>query len=127
MDQGVDQVYPDIGFGPDYLAQTGCTTYVAEFHIRYLRELHAGAMVTATFRLLDFDEKRLHAYQELWHEDGWLAASAEALTLHVDQSGPRVAPMPAHVLDNLAAMKDAQADLPWPADAGRRVGLSQQG
>ena len=123
FDQAVDQLYPALGFGPDY-QKTGCTTYMAEFHVCYLRELHAGDEVTATFQLIDFDAKRFHSYQELWHKDGWCAATAEGLTLHVDQSGPRVAPMPDTIRHALAALKAAQADLPRPARVGRRIGLT---
>lgn len=125
MDKCADEVYPQLGFGPDYRDTTGCTTYVAEFHICYLRELHEGDRVTTTFHLIDYDEKRFHVFQELWHEDGWCAATGEALTLHVDQGGekPRVAPMPASILDNLATMKKAQADLPLPERVGRKIGI----
>ena len=70
FDEAVDQLYPIIGFGTDYLEQTGCTTYVAEFHICYLRELHAGDEVTCTFYLVAHDEKRFHAYQEMHHKAG---------------------------------------------------------
>lgn len=123
FDESVDQLYPHIGFGTDYLARTGCTTYVAEFHICYLRELHVGDEVTCTFHLIDHDEKRFHAYQEMHHKDGWLAATAEGLTLHVDQSGPKVAPMPQHIQDWLAAYKAAQTEMPDPSRISRRVGL----
>jgi acyl-CoA thioester hydrolase len=123
MDQTADEAYPLFGFGPDYLTQTGCTTYVAEFHICYVRELHEGDRVYGTIQMLDYDEKRFHMYQELWHEDGWLAATGEALTLHVDQSGPKVAPMPGDVLANVAKMFVAHKDLPRPERAGRSIGI----
>ncbi len=123
MDQCADQAYPLLGFGPDYRDRTGCTTYVAEFHICYLRELHEGDRVYCTFQLLDYDAKRFHLYQELWHEDGWRAATGEALTLHVDQTGPHVAAMPEEIQSRLAAMKEAHAGLPWPDKAGRKIGI----
>ena len=125
MDEGVDDLYPQLGFGADYLAATGCTTYVAEFHVCYIRELHERDLVTCTYRLLDYDAKRFHGFQELWHEDGWLAATGEALTLHVDQSGPRVAPMPEHILTKMEGLKQAQAALPWPDRAGRKIGIKR--
>ncbi len=123
FDLSVDELYPHIGFGEAYIAATGCTTYVAEWHIRYLRELHEGNEVYALFYLIDFDEKRFHSYSELYHKDGWLAATAEGLTLHVDQSGPRVAPMPQNIQDALRAYKDAQTEMPDPANIGRKVAL----
>lgn len=123
FDQSVDELYPHIGFGLDYVQTTGCTTYVAEFHICYLRELHEGDEVTCTFYLIEHDEKRFHAYQEMHHKDGWLAATAEGLSLHVDQSGPKVTPMPQHIQDALSAYKSAQPEMP-PADRiGRNVSL----
>lgn len=125
FDQGVDQAYGEIGLGPEY-QRTGCTTYVAEFHVCYLRELHEGDRVYTTFQLLDHDEKRFHSFQELWHVDGWLAATAEGLTLHVDQSGPRVAPMPDHILTRLGAMRQNHAKLPKPAQAGRSIGIRRK-
>jgi acyl-CoA thioester hydrolase len=126
MDQCADQVYPTFGFGPDYRDKTGCTTYVAEHHVCYVRELHEGDKVIGTFQILDHDEKRFHCYQELWHEDGWLAATGEALTLHVDQSGPKVAPMGGEILSNVAKMFDAHKDLPWPERAGRSIGIKRK-
>lgn len=125
MDQAVDQTYRTLGFGEKYRATTGCTTYVAEFHICYLRELHDGDVTTASFQMLDFDAKRFHSYIELWHTDGWLAATGEGLTLHVDQSGPKVAPMPENIMANLHAMKTAHSTLPWPARAGRKIGIKR--
>lgn len=123
FDQAVDQLYPTWGFGESYVKETGCTTYVAEFHVCYLRELHEGDDVTCVIHLVDFDEKRFHLYCELYHQDGWLAATGEGLTLHVDQSGPKVAPMPQHIQDALAAYKAGQKDPLPEGRIGRRIGL----
>ena len=123
FDRGADEVYPRLGFGPDYAETRGLTTYTAEFHVCYVRELHEGHKVYSTFQMIDFDEKRFHTYQELFHEDGWLAATAEALTLHVDMSGPRVAPMPDDVMDKVRTLHDSQRDLPRPERVGRAIGI----
>lgn len=125
FDQSVDELYPHIGLGEDYRTTTGCTTYVAEFHICYLRELHEGDTVTATFHLMAHDAKRFHSYMELSHTDGWLAATAEALTLHVDQSGPKVAPMPQTIQDALAQYAASQTTAPDPSRTGRRISLTR--
>jgi len=126
FDQAADEVYELLGFGPDYHAATGNTTYVAEFHLSYVRELHVNDPVTVTFHLVDHDAKRFHSYQEIWHQDGWLAATGEALTLHVDQSGPRVAPMSQGILDKVAALGAAHAALPRPARVGASIGIRRR-
>jgi acyl-CoA thioester hydrolase len=126
FDRAADEVYPLLGFGPDYIQSRAHTTYTAEFHICYLRELHLGDRVRSTFQLLDHDAKRFHTYQELWHEDGWLAATGEALGLHIDTSGPRVAPFPEDIRANLAAMQTAHDALPRPDRAGRHIGIARK-
>ncbi len=124
FDTAVDEVYAEIGFGPAY-QKTGFTTYVAEFHVCYLQELKLGDRVKVSFQVVDFDEKRIHTYQEIWHEDGWCAATAEGMVLHVDQSGPRVAPMPPQILDQVKSHRAAPDDLPDNARIGRRIGLKR--
>ena len=73
FDNAADDFYPQIGFGEDYIKTRNHTTYTAEFHICYLRELHEGDPVRIHSWLLDFDRKRFHTYQEIHHEDGWIA------------------------------------------------------
>lgn len=123
FDQGVDEIWTQMGFGPAYREQTGHSTFSAEFHVCYLRELHVGDKVRASFQLLDFDEKRFHFYLELIHQDGWVSASAEGLGLHVDQSGPRVAPVPDRILANIRALHAKHAALPRPERVGRVMGI----
>ena len=72
FDRGVDGVFEGFGLGPDYKNATGCSFFTAEAHVRYERELHEGDRVRSTFRILDHDDKRLRAWQELIHEDGWV-------------------------------------------------------
>ncbi len=127
FDRAVDEAFLAMGLGPAYAETRRHTTYTAEFHISYVRELHVGDRVRATFQLLDYDAKRLHTYQELFHEDGWLAATGESLVLHIDQSGPRVAPFPTDVLEKIEAMRAAHASLPRPARAGRSIGIARRG
>ena len=125
FDQCADELYEDLGFGPEYQT-TGCTTYTGEFHLCYVRELHVHDPVTVTLQLLDFDEKRFHTYQEIRHQDGWLAATGEALALHVDQSGPKVAPMPQTIQARLQRLLDAHSTLPRPKRAGRKIGIPRK-
>lgn len=118
-----DDLYDVIGFGATYAATSGHTTFSAEAHISYLRELHAGDHVYCDIYVVDFDDKRFHFFQELYHQDGWLSATAEVLGLHIDRSGPRVAPMPRHILDALAGLRTAHAQLPRPARIGRAISI----
>lgn len=102
------------------------STFVAESHVVYVRELHEGATVFVTTRIVDFDEKRMHIYQELHHADGWLAATVEAMVLSIDLDGPKVAPWAPAVFEKIKAGAAASVDLPQPAHVGRRVGIARK-
>jgi acyl-CoA thioester hydrolase len=75
-----------------------------------------------TFQLLDFDRKRLHTFEQLFHaEEGWVAATSENMSLHVDMAERKTAEFPAEVTRRLAQMKASHARLPRPEAAGRRI------
>lgn len=123
FDRCLDQAFDVIGIGADYVKKRRLTIYTAEVHVCYVRELHENEMVTVSLQLLDHDDKRLHTYQEIRHEDGWLAATSETLALHIDMSGPKVASFPHDVRARLEEMAKAHADLPEPERAGRKIGI----
>ena len=123
FDRAADEAYEQLGFGPDYRAATGCTTFAAEFHVCYLRELKLGDRVRCRFWLIDHDEKRFHTFQEMVHEDGWVAATGEGMSLHVDLTGPKVAAMPDDIHAAVARMAKEHAQLPRPAAVGRAIGI----
>jgi len=123
FDRGADDLFADFGIDAEYPKTRGFSTFSAEFHVCYLRELKEGDRVFVTSQLLDMDEKRFHFFQELRHEDGWLSATGEGLGLHIDMSGPRVAPMPDDVRAKMEAVLAAHSALPRPDRAGRRIGI----
>ena len=124
FDRAVDEVYEWIGIGLDYLKTTNHSTFTAEAHVRYLREIHEGDPVRVTFQVLGCDAKRIHYFEQLFHaDDGFLSATSENMTLHVDMGAKKVAPFPAAIMQRLAAIKAAHAALPIPAGVGRRIAM----
>jgi len=124
FDRAVDEVYLLAGIGEDYLKKCRRTFFTAETHLRYLRELHAGDEVRVTFQLLDYDSKRLHFFEQLFHAaEGWVSATSECLTLHVDMDKKKTAPFPNDVARTLAAMTASHSRLPRPEAAGRRISM----
>lgn len=126
FDRCAEEALELLGLGADYARTRKLTLYTAELHICYVRELHLGDKVTATFHVIDNDAKRLRVYQEIHHVDGWLAATGETLSLHVDMAGPSVAPFPADILARVGAMRAAHAALPMPERAGRSIGIARK-
>ena len=124
LDDAVGDLFRPIGFGPHYRKTRNCSTMTAECHVRYLREIRLGDPVQGFVRLLGFDEKRMHIFQELRHAtEGWLSATSENITLHIDMTIRRVAPFPPDIAERLRAVADAHAKLPRPEGAGRNIAL----
>ncbi|MBZ9601791.1 thioesterase family protein [Phyllobacterium chamaecytisi] len=126
FDRGGDEFLAELGFGPKYAAERKLTIYTAEVHICYVQEIHLDHIVTVTSQLIDFDAKRLHTYNEIVHQDGWVAATAEVMSLHVDMNGPKVVPFPDDILPTLERYKEAHSKLPIPARVGRSIGIKRK-
>ena len=127
FDQGSDGAFAEIGLGPDYIKERNLTFYTAEAHVRYVREIHLGDRVRVTIQFVDFDTKRVHAYSELHHEDGWLSATCETMSLHIDMSGPKVAPFPDDVFKKLQTVAQRHASVPRSDNIGRSIGIVRKG
>jgi acyl-CoA thioester hydrolase len=124
FDRAVDECFALLGIGEDYVRARSASMFVAEAHIGFRREIKASDTVRVTLQLIDFDDKRLHFCMEARHaHEGWLAATCENMSLHVDMGSRRVAAFPDDVLANLALMKAAHSRLATPDYAGRRIGM----
>jgi acyl-CoA thioester hydrolase len=127
FDRAVDEAYEVLGIGVNYLKSHGHSTFTAEAHVRYLRELRDGDPVRVTFQLLDYDTKRIHYFEQLLHAtENWLSATSENMTLHIDMAAKKVVPFPDSVMSTLARMKAAHAELPKPDGAGRNVAMPEK-
>jgi acyl-CoA thioester hydrolase len=123
FDRTVEVAVSILNCGDAYRQASGRTLMTAEAHVTYLRELKRGARVRGTFRLLDADNKRLHVYQELYHDQGWLAATSESVLLHVDLAGPKVVGFPTTIRDDIETMLRYHRSLPKTKYIGRVMGL----
>ena len=128
FDKMLDQVFIPWGLGPDYLKTRNLSTMTLEAHVCYVREVMQADPIRMTLQVLDVDAKRIHTYCELVHEtEGWVAATAESIHIHVDMTARRSAPWPAEILTKLEASQKAHAGLPRPERAGRKIGIVRRG
>jgi acyl-CoA thioester hydrolase len=124
FDRAIDQLWLELGIGPTYMKERHGSTFTAECHVRYLREIHLGDPVQISVFLLGADEKRLHTFEELRHAtDGWLSATSENMTIHVDMAVRKTAPFPPDIQARIRAVANAHARLPRPEGVGRSVGM----
>ena len=124
FDRAIDELWLQLGIGPGYMRERGGSTFTAECHVRYLREIHLGDPVQVSILLVAADEKRLHTFEELRHADeGWLSATSENMTIHIDMAARKTAPFPSDIRARIAALADAHVTLARPEGIGRKVAM----
>ena len=127
FDQCVDRAFEEFGLGPDYVKERNASFYTLEVHIAYLQELTLEDKVNIELRMLDYDAKRTHYFEEMYHaEKGYLAATMECICMHVDMNTKRSTPFPDDVYERIGAMYEQHKDLPVPAQVGNVIGIKRK-
>jgi len=124
FDRAIDELWLKLGIGPGYMKARQKSTFTAECHVRYLREIHLGDPVQVSILLVAADEKRLHTFEELRHAgEGWLSATSENMTVHIDMAARKTAPFPSDIRARVEALASAHARLARPEGIGRKIGM----
>ncbi len=124
FDHATDGLLDALHMDAAYRKESGRSNFVLEMHVTYDREIDQNAPFVITTQVLDADVKRIHLVHEMRHaRDGWLAASNELITMHIDLARRRSAAFPTEVQTALDALKRAHAGLPRPPGAGRTIGI----
>ncbi|EIE98758.1 putative thioesterase [Saccharomonospora glauca K62] len=108
-----DHLMDEVGMDAHYRAETGCSLYTVEAHVRYLREVAPRSELTVTTQVLSVEGKKLRFCHEMTVGDT-LVATEELLALHVAKA--RAAPFP----DDVAA-RLRRYQRPVPDYAGRGI------
>jgi len=123
FDHATDAVLDHFGIGKTYVETCNRSMFVVEAHLTYAREVTEGDPLRFESTILAADGKRLHLFHAMHHaEEGFLAATAEFMLLHVDLADRRAAAFPEDIRVRLEPAVQAHAALPRPAQAGRAVG-----
>ena len=110
-----------IGVDEEYILNIG-SYFTVETHIRHLDEVQIGESIKAKTQVIFGENKKLHLFHWLNHEDGRLLATAEHMLIHVDLK-TRGASMPNDlVLKRMGLVYEAHKKLPRPEGISRAVG-----
>ena len=110
-----------IGVDEEYILNIG-SYFTVETHIRHLDEVQIGESIKAKTQVIFGENKKLHLFHWLNHEDGKLLATAEHMLIHVDLK-TRGASMPNDlVLKRMGLVYEAHKKLPRPEGINRAVG-----
>lgn len=127
FDYATDAFLDYIGLDRDYKAKFNVTTFVADMNVTYVQEVIEGDPLRFSTQLLEFDAKKCRYFHCMYHaKKGYLAATNEILSLHIDLSSRRVGAMGEAITQKLQKIKDLHDKLPVPEGAGRVLGMRKR-
>jgi acyl-CoA thioester hydrolase len=127
FDQALDYVFDTLGIGAAYVRDRKGSLFTVEIHVHYLQELSLGDPIRVQYQLLDWDDKRIHYYGELYHgTEGYLSATSEQLALHVDMRTRKATAFPDDIAAGIDVLMCAHAALPRPERVGHVMSIAPE-
>lgn len=124
FDLAVESFFNWLGFTEEFRQANSSSTFALETHLNFLREVSEGDELRFESRLIDYDHKRFHFYQEMFHVgEGYLAASHESLGAYIDMTKRKTAAMPAEITDKLERVLNAHKSLEQPWQLGHTISV----
>lgn len=118
--------FATLGLGEQQARDGSAGSFDVEHHIRYLREVHIGDLVSYHPRLLERSDKALRHVGFLVNNTTHTVANAmEVVSLSMDMATRRVAPWPEPVRTVLDTRLAQFAALPWPYAGNAAMVLSR--
>ena len=125
FDTGIDNLKAVYGISGTYIETQKRSTVALEAHITYQNEANIGEMLRVETRIIDFDAKRTHLYQEMYRDDT-LLATQETLSISFDLKARKSCEFEPRIAENIATLYEAQRELERPEWVGRAVGIRRR-
>lgn len=126
--QAIDGFMDLIGLHADFRSEQQLSIYTLQSVVHYLQEVGEGEPLQVLAQVLEHDGKKIRLFLTLLHGASHARlATMETLLLHVDMRVRRAAAFQPATLATLQALASQQAELEWPAEAGRGVSLHKRG
>jgi acyl-CoA thioester hydrolase len=124
FDRAADQMFAELGLGPDYVQATKNSFFTLETHCSYLQEMKSADPVAVESQIIDHDHKRVHYVQQMKHaSEGWVACVLEVMVSHVDLNAHKTSNFPDEVKARIDEMAAAHKPLPVPSQVGHKIGI----
>lgn len=122
FDRATDGLLELLEIGATYAKAGEASTFVAESHTCYLREMHLGTDIRVETQLVGFSARTLHYVHSMYHgREGYLAATHEQISIHVDLKTRRSRPFPEAALTRLELLSAQHAALRRPERLGAGI------
>lgn len=127
FDEAIGPFYRHIGLTREHLNVRGTTIFALQETAWYRREVMLGDPLLVTAQLIDFDHDKMVTFQRMHQtRDGYVAAMAEIIEIHIDRTTRRPADFAPEIAVRLSEVHAAHRRLGVPAESGRGVGIRRR-
>ena len=127
FDHATDAFLDYIGMTAEFRDAHHASTFAAELHVTYHKEVGVGDEVSISTQLLGFDDKRIHYFHSMHQRsDGSLVATNELMSLYMNMQQRRVSCMPGSIRQNLLDIESAHSQLAVPEQLGSVIALRKK-
>lgn len=127
FDEAGRSLFRYFGMSDEYRKTTRSGVFVGDYHIHYCREALEGEPLRFSHLLIDYDEKKVHYWQEMFHATkGCLLAQNEVVMLHVDLTSRKVAPFPPEIFARIKSVCEIHAKAPPPENLGHVIRIRRK-
>jgi acyl-CoA thioester hydrolase len=116
--------YESMNIGLDQKEALGTTTFALGANIDFMKEVKEGDTLRLTSQLVDYDHKRLHYIQCMYHADeGYLASTNECLGMYIDLKTRRSTRFNDEQMARFEQELERGKQYPLPQEFGRKLGI----
>ncbi len=113
FDEATWQLFNAIGLTPSYLRTNERGMAAVDQHITYVKELHAGAVVSINSSVKEVHHKRITFVHEMRNDEtGEVAARTTLVAVHMDTAARKSCAFPTSVLEAAQALIAEAPPLP---------------
>ncbi|MBY7144936.1 thioesterase family protein [Virgibacillus sp. NKC19-3] len=123
---GVDAFMDIIGLDERFRDDKQYTMFTLESHVCYLDEMKRHEPFKVHVQVIDYDEKRVHVFYELYGKDGKRAATSEQMLMGMDQATGKPAPFPETIFAAVKKLAEAHTPDEKPKEVGRVIGIRKK-
>lgn len=124
--KAVDAFMTAIGLDQNFRTLYQVSLYTLQSVVTYLKEVSEAEPLQIAMQLLECDSKKLRVFFTMCHgRTGAELAVMETLLLHVDMITRSASPFLPATLNRLTDLLTQQADIAWPAQAGRGIAMKR--
>lgn len=126
FDLAAEPFFDWLGFTTELRKNNNVSTFALETHLNFLREVKEGDEIRFETRLIDYDGKRVHFFQEMYQvEQNYLAASHESLGAYIDMEKRKTTTMPEQITQRLDEVLQAHQTLENPWQVGHKISIKK--